>query len=255
MNMNDIGIWHIFTSLGIPGLALGIFYMLFRTFKWDFPKVPTKWVAPIIILFMLLTAGVVLYAIISSRVPVTPPESPIKGLIQNVHKLQTNAASMQEGPLKRLPMIYSEAIRLANTLSQAKLNEIYSKLDQARYSATAYLIASDSAKFSDEQSHYAKKTIEKCNDALGMINEINTTNPSLSNKLFNLNYTDKILHIKLQATMNLYHLNQQDILQKEIGDIISEMSSAYFETNFSDNYLQVEKERTDKIQELWRNES
>jgi len=59
----DVDIWKIFVSLGVPGLALGIFYMLFKTFKWEFPKVPVKWVAPIIILFMLLTFSIVFYAL------------------------------------------------------------------------------------------------------------------------------------------------------------------------------------------------
>ncbi len=56
-------LFKIFLSLGVPGLALGIFYMLFKTFNWSFPIVPTNWVGPIIILFMLLTSGIVFYAL------------------------------------------------------------------------------------------------------------------------------------------------------------------------------------------------
>jgi hypothetical protein len=56
-------IWKIFASLGIPGLALGVFYMLFRTFNWRFPEVPSGWVGPIIVLFMVLTSGIVFYAL------------------------------------------------------------------------------------------------------------------------------------------------------------------------------------------------
>ena len=56
-------IWKIFVSLGVPGLALGIFFMLFKSFKWEFPKVQKKWVGPIIVLFMVLTFSLVFYAL------------------------------------------------------------------------------------------------------------------------------------------------------------------------------------------------
>jgi hypothetical protein len=62
--MPEIELWKIAVSLGVPGLALGVFYMLFRSFHWRFPSVPQKWVAPIIVLFMLVTAGIVLTALI-----------------------------------------------------------------------------------------------------------------------------------------------------------------------------------------------
>ena len=61
--MPDIELWEIFAGLGIPGIALGVFYMLFRSFKWNFPKVPRAYVGPIIILFMLLTSSVVIYSL------------------------------------------------------------------------------------------------------------------------------------------------------------------------------------------------
>jgi hypothetical protein len=61
--MSELEIWKIFVSLGVPGLALGVFYMLFRTFSFKFPKVPRNWVGPIIVLFMLLTSGVIFYAL------------------------------------------------------------------------------------------------------------------------------------------------------------------------------------------------
>jgi hypothetical protein len=61
--MPEIEMWRIFASLGVPGLALGIFYMLFRAFHWDFPRVPQKWVGPLVLLFMLLTSAIVFYAL------------------------------------------------------------------------------------------------------------------------------------------------------------------------------------------------
>lgn len=59
----EIGLWKIFLSLGIPGLALGVFYMLFRSFKWKFPNLPRTWVAPILILFMILSSSLVLFTL------------------------------------------------------------------------------------------------------------------------------------------------------------------------------------------------
>jgi len=50
-------------SLGVPGVALGIFYLLFRTFNWSFPQVPESWVGPSVVLFMVLTFAIVFYAL------------------------------------------------------------------------------------------------------------------------------------------------------------------------------------------------
>jgi hypothetical protein len=55
--------WKIFASLGVPGLALGVFYMLFRTFKFPMPAVPKNWAGPIVVLFLLLVAGLTLFAL------------------------------------------------------------------------------------------------------------------------------------------------------------------------------------------------
>lgn len=61
--MAQVELWKVFTSLGVPGLALGVFYMLFRKFEWQFSKVPRAWVGPIVILFLVLTAGIIFYAL------------------------------------------------------------------------------------------------------------------------------------------------------------------------------------------------
>jgi|SRR5271165_757743 len=55
--------WKIFASLGVPGLALGVFYMLFRTFKFSIPAVPKNYAGPIVVLFMLLIAGITFFAL------------------------------------------------------------------------------------------------------------------------------------------------------------------------------------------------
>lgn len=59
----ELSVIKIVVSLGVPGLALGVFYLLFRSLKWRFPKVPRVWVGPIVTLFMLLVAVVVYHAV------------------------------------------------------------------------------------------------------------------------------------------------------------------------------------------------
>jgi hypothetical protein len=61
--MPEIDLWKVFVSLGIPGLALGIFYMLFRQFRFNFPEIPRSWIGPIVVLFMLLSTAVVFYSL------------------------------------------------------------------------------------------------------------------------------------------------------------------------------------------------
>ena len=56
-------LFKMFVSLGVPGLALGVFYMLFKKFDWNFTNVPPEWVGPIIILFMILTTGIIFYTL------------------------------------------------------------------------------------------------------------------------------------------------------------------------------------------------
>jgi hypothetical protein len=63
MQLSTIELWKIFASLGVPGLALGVFYMLFRTFKFSIPAVPKNYAGPIVVLFMLLIAGITLFAL------------------------------------------------------------------------------------------------------------------------------------------------------------------------------------------------
>lgn len=59
----DITIWKIFVSLGIPGLALGVLYALYSKFNWKFSKVPSSWMGPIVVLFLVLTSGIIFYTL------------------------------------------------------------------------------------------------------------------------------------------------------------------------------------------------
>lgn len=61
--MFGVELWKLFVSLGVPGAALLIFYFLFKGFNWKFPSVPRMWVGPIVVLFMVLTASIVFYAL------------------------------------------------------------------------------------------------------------------------------------------------------------------------------------------------
>ncbi|WP_417914210.1 hypothetical protein [Candidatus Electronema sp. JM] len=56
-------IWEIFAGLGVPGLAIGTLYMLFRQFHWKLPTVPKSWTGPLLLTFMLIVGGVVFYTL------------------------------------------------------------------------------------------------------------------------------------------------------------------------------------------------
>lgn len=59
----EINILKLVISLGMPGLILGVFYMLFRMFNFKFPIVPKAWVGPIIVIFMLIVGLITFYAL------------------------------------------------------------------------------------------------------------------------------------------------------------------------------------------------
>ncbi|MCK4831021.1 hypothetical protein KA005_85715 [bacterium] len=49
--------------LGVPGVALGVFYLLLRQFNFQFDIISPSWAAIIAILFLLTVAAITLYAI------------------------------------------------------------------------------------------------------------------------------------------------------------------------------------------------
>lgn len=57
--MFEITMLKIFVTFGIPGLVLGVFFLIFRSFHWDFPKVPKQWVGPIIVIYLLLATIII----------------------------------------------------------------------------------------------------------------------------------------------------------------------------------------------------
>ncbi|PSU87386.1 hypothetical protein C0W42_16645 [Photobacterium kishitanii] len=50
-------------TLGVPGVALGIFYLLLKSLNFEFSSVSSTWTAVIVILFLLIVGGVVLFAL------------------------------------------------------------------------------------------------------------------------------------------------------------------------------------------------
>jgi hypothetical protein len=61
--MAETEVWKIFAGLGVPGLALGVLYMLFRAFDWKLPEVHKAWVGPLLLVFMLIVGGIVVFAL------------------------------------------------------------------------------------------------------------------------------------------------------------------------------------------------
>lgn len=81
--MPDVQIWKVFISLGVPGLALGIMYMLFKKFEWKFPALPKSWVGPILVLFMFLTSGIILTALVLWSPPFSHSSPPFEAKLSD----------------------------------------------------------------------------------------------------------------------------------------------------------------------------
>ena len=50
-------------TLGVPGVALGVFYLLLRGFGFDFAQIDRVWAAAIAIIFLVLAAGITAFAL------------------------------------------------------------------------------------------------------------------------------------------------------------------------------------------------
>lgn len=62
--MPEVSLWQVFASLGVPGLALGVMYMLYKRFNWKFETVPSSWTGPIVVLFLVFIFAIVLTALV-----------------------------------------------------------------------------------------------------------------------------------------------------------------------------------------------
>jgi uncharacterized protein (DUF608 family) len=47
-------LFKILVSLGVPGVGLGVFFLLFNRFEWSFEQIPSEWAGPIVVVFMIL---------------------------------------------------------------------------------------------------------------------------------------------------------------------------------------------------------
>lgn len=59
----EVNIIRTLVALGVPGVALGIFYLLLRSFKFRFAQVSPEWTAIVAILFLFVVGGITLYAL------------------------------------------------------------------------------------------------------------------------------------------------------------------------------------------------
>lgn len=55
--------WKIITILGVPGLALGVFYMLFKLFNFKVSKISVAWSGPLALVFLIIVGGITAYAL------------------------------------------------------------------------------------------------------------------------------------------------------------------------------------------------
>ena len=53
----------VLAVLGVPGVALGIFYLILKKFNFEFEKIGEFWSAIIAILFLLIVGGITLYTL------------------------------------------------------------------------------------------------------------------------------------------------------------------------------------------------
>ena len=56
-------VWKKLALLGVPGVALGVFYGIYRLVNPPFSPVPTSWVGPIVVLSLLLTFAITFAAL------------------------------------------------------------------------------------------------------------------------------------------------------------------------------------------------
>jgi len=61
--MPEAELMRVLVSLGIPGVALGVFYLLLRRFGFKFEQISKAWAAIIAIIFLLIVGGVTFYAL------------------------------------------------------------------------------------------------------------------------------------------------------------------------------------------------
>jgi hypothetical protein len=97
----------VLVVLGVPGVALGIFYLLLKRFYFQFSQISAEWSAVIAILFLILVAAVTAYAL--------HRWSPDRAIAPNTNKSGIDA----DGPGEVLLRKYGETITCKDLLRTA----------------------------------------------------------------------------------------------------------------------------------------
>jgi len=90
----------ILVTLGVPGVALGIFFLLLRTFNFQFSQVNATWTAAIAIIFLLLVGAITLFALHrwSPRISQPPSKNSENIPSQEYNSNKLSFDSITEGP-------------------------------------------------------------------------------------------------------------------------------------------------------------
>ena len=59
----DVKYWKALAALGVPGVALGLFYKLYDKLDWPLASLPPEQVFTLALVFMLLIAAVVFFTL------------------------------------------------------------------------------------------------------------------------------------------------------------------------------------------------
>lgn len=96
----SIEFWKIAASLGVPGLALAVFYALFKQFKFELPRVNQVWAGPIVVAFIASVTFITYQAIsygfsnegenIDSTNEEAIDRDLAESLTSSLHELETN---------------------------------------------------------------------------------------------------------------------------------------------------------------------
>ena len=171
--MPEFDLWKVFVSLGVPGLAIGVFYMLFRRFDWKLPEVSRPWAGPLLLVFMLLVGGVVLFALekfAPSQAAASGDSTAKTSAItykKEILALRGDFEALEQYP-NTATAIEQEAARLGSLMSNLRDD----KLDMARrilkyqYGGWAYLIGARVTSSSRHQDQSTKLSIEMLKKAI-----------------------------------------------------------------------------------------
>lgn len=68
-------VFRILVTLGVPGVALGVFYLLLKSFSFEFSQIPPIFSGVIVIVFLIIVGGITLFALFRWSPPLTKKKS------------------------------------------------------------------------------------------------------------------------------------------------------------------------------------